>query len=126
MLSSDVASLFTNVSLNETVLFLRTYIDSNSIDLGIPTQYIKGLLLSCTFNVQFTFNNLLYRQNDGVAMRSPLGPLLADCLPAKLQTFILKLTIDQFTIYKRYMDDVCIITDEKSDQVLPFKDIQWQ
>ena len=115
MLSLDVTSLFTNVPLNETILFLCNHIDNNHIDLGIPTQYIRELLLRCTFNVQFRFNNLMYRQTDGVAMGSPLGPLLADCFMAKLETYILKPTIDQFTIYKRYMDDIFIITEEKSD-----------
>ena len=61
MLSLDVTSLFTNVPLNETILFLCNHIDNNHIDLGIPTQYIRELLLRCTFNVQFRFNNLMYR-----------------------------------------------------------------
>ena len=29
-------------------------------------------------DVQFSFNNIIYSQIDGVAMRSPLGPTLAN------------------------------------------------
>ena len=33
-------------------------------------------------NIQFQFNNEMFRQNDGVALGSPLGPILADIFMA--------------------------------------------
>ncbi|VDP00050.1 unnamed protein product [Schistosoma curassoni] len=78
MLSLDVTSLFTNVPLTETICFLCDYIENNNLDMRIPKQYLKELLLRCTLNVQFRFNDAFYRQMDGVAMGSPLGPRLAD------------------------------------------------
>ena len=50
------------------------------------------LVLRCTMNVQFQFNNKYYRQIDGVTMGSPLGPLLADVFMAKLENGPLKST----------------------------------
>ena len=38
---------------------------------------MENLLILCTKNVHFTFNNEFYIQNDGVAMGSPQGPILA-------------------------------------------------
>ena len=38
---------------------------------------MKKLLLLYTKNVHFTFKNKIYQQKDGVAMGSPLGPVLA-------------------------------------------------
>ena len=38
---------------------------------------IREILLLCTKNVSFTSRDVIYLQTDGVAMGSPLGPVLA-------------------------------------------------
>ena len=57
-----------------------------------------------TIGVEFSFNNTIYRQTDGIAMGSLLGPGLANIFVGynenKLFDFSVKL---QF--YKRYVDD---------------------
>ena len=40
-------------------------------------RYVQQDLL-CTKNVHFTFNKDIYKQTDGVAMGSPLDPVVAD------------------------------------------------
>ena len=35
------------------------------------------MLILCTKNVHFTFNEQVYKQTDDVAMGSPLGPAIA-------------------------------------------------
>ncbi|CAH8857906.1 unnamed protein product [Trichobilharzia szidati] len=109
MLSLDVESLFTNVPLTETICFICKYIEDNKLNIGIPTTDLKELLLRCTLNVQFTFNEAIYRQKNGTAMGSPLGPLLADCFTSSLQNDQLKSIIQSFQTYKRYADDTFII-----------------
>ena len=44
----------------------------------IPKREMKERLYLCTTNVQFSFNNEIYMQNDDVAMSSPLRPVLAN------------------------------------------------
>ena len=39
---------------------------------------MKEMLILCTKNVHFTFNEEVYKQKDGVAMGSPLGLVFAD------------------------------------------------
>ena len=46
---------------------------------------MKELLLLYTKNVHFTFNGQIYIQIDGVAMGSPLAPLLADIFMIELE-----------------------------------------
>ena len=106
LFSLDVASLFTSVPLQETIDYLCEYIDKYQLDVGVPTEDLKKLLLACTFNVQFLVNQQIYRQKDGVAMGSPLGPLLADVFMEKLENETLGQTIAKFTAYKRYVDDI--------------------
>ncbi|VDP91837.1 unnamed protein product [Echinostoma caproni] len=52
---------------------------------------------------------------DGVAMGSPLGPLLADIFVAKLERSKLSQTIEGLAHYSRYMDDIFCVTDRKHD-----------
>ena len=52
-------------------------------------QEMKELLILCTKNVHFTFNNETYIQVDGVAMASLLGPVLANIFMVKLQTSVI-------------------------------------
>ena len=63
MVSFDVASLFTNVQLEETteIILKRTYVN-RKISTDISKQEMKELLILCTKNVHFTFNNETYIQ----------------------------------------------------------------
>ena len=65
MMSLDVASLFPNVPLEETIeIILKTIYDNNEITTDIPKQEIEDLLILCTKKVHFTFNNEMYIQVD--------------------------------------------------------------
>ena len=46
---------------------------------------MEQLLWSCTTGLHFTFNNEVYRQVDGVAMGSLLGPVLANIFMVELE-----------------------------------------
>nr|CAH8868440.1 unnamed protein product [Trichobilharzia regenti] len=114
MISLDVASLFTSIPLTETICFICEYIETNNLEVPLLINYLKELL-RCTSNIQFKFNEQFKVQKDGVAMGSPLGPLLADCFMASLENNIFDPLICQLHLYKRYVDDTFIICDEKCD-----------
>ena len=79
MVSFDVKSFITNVPLDRTInIILKRIYDDNELRISISRNEVKELLLLCTEKVQFTFNGKIYMQVDGVAMGSPLGPVLAD------------------------------------------------
>ena len=58
-------------------------------------------------NVEFRFNNYIYRQVDGVAMCSPLGPVLANIFVSYFG-FILFKNVEKPLNYFRYVDDIFI------------------
>ena len=78
MILFDVKSLFTNVSLDETIetILQKVYVEKK-IKTSIPKLILKKLLLLCTTHLHSRFNGEIYTQIDGVAMGSPLGSLFA-------------------------------------------------
>ena len=59
----------------------------------------------------FTFNNKFYIQLDGVAMRSPIGPILANIfLSHHEENWLNKCPIEfKLSFYTRYADDVFVL-----------------
>ena len=76
MCSFDVCSLFTNVPLDETTKTTKLY--SLPDPPSLPRHVLKDLLLFATKKSHFVFDGNYYDQIDGVAMGSPLGPVLAN------------------------------------------------
>ena len=73
MCSFDVSSLFTNVPLDETIAICAdTLYNIPDSQPCIPKEAFVELLHSATSTVEFSFDNTIYRQIDGVAMGSPL------------------------------------------------------
>ena len=66
---------------------------------------MKKLLLLCTKNVHFTFNNKIYQQCDGVAIGFPLGPVITGIFMVELERTLLPRLTEYMTPWKRYVDD---------------------
>ena len=86
VISFDVKSLFTSIPLNKTIeiIFQRIY-NCNLITTQIPKKVMKELQLLCAREVHFTYSNEIYQQNDGVAIGSPLCPILAGIFMVELE-----------------------------------------
>ena len=71
----DTDSLLTNIPLIDTIN-ICTNLLYNNVDVieGMNKSEFDNLLSLTTQDSYFTFNNILYKQKDGVAMGSPLGP----------------------------------------------------
>ena len=71
MVSFDVKSLFTNVSLDRTIdTVSRRIYDKHELQTSIRRSEMKELLILCTKKDHFTFENVIKVQNNGVAMGS--------------------------------------------------------
>ena len=75
--SLDVDSLFTNIPLEETIDTGTNKVFENTERVGLSKIEFEELLSLVTKESYFIFNGKLYKQVYGVAMGSPLGPILA-------------------------------------------------
>ena len=78
LISFDVESLFTNIPLNETIDIAVHLIFKHNPKFSIKKTDLKKLFSFATSETHFLFNGKFYVQVDGVAMGSPLAPILAN------------------------------------------------
>ena len=106
MVSFDVKSSFTTVPLDRTVnIILKRIYDDKELKISISRNEMKELLLLWAKKFHFTFNGKLYMQVDGVAIRSPFGPFLADIFVIELEKAILPELTECTKCWKRYVGD---------------------
>ena len=112
MASLDVKSLFTNILLNKTIDIVTKKVFGRKRKVnGISRADFKRLLEISTKGSVFYFDGHYYRQKDGVAMGSPLGPALANAFLAHYETIWLEECPLSFApiFYARYVDDIFVL-----------------
>ena len=78
LVSYDVTRLFTNIPLQETIDMAINLLFNHNPNLSITRKELKKLFLFATPKTHFIFNSKFYNKIDGVAMGSPLAPVLAN------------------------------------------------
>ena len=120
LISFDVTSLFTNVPLDTTIaIVLKRICDNKEINTTITKKEMKELIKHCTKHVLFNFNGTTYVQKDGVAMGSPLAPVLARIFMVELERAIIPKLSQHFQFWKSYVDDIiCFFRNGSQEFVL--------
>ena len=78
LVSYDVTSLFTNILLQEIIDIAINVIFNHNPNLKLARNQLKELFFFAKSQTHFIFNSTFYNQIDGVAMGSPLAPVLAN------------------------------------------------
>ena len=112
LVSYDVESLFTNIPLHETIeiIISKLFPTSDSYYFGFNKKDFKQLLELSVLDTHFIFDGKLYKQTEGCAMGSPLGPVFANIFMCKLENEFLRTCPQEFkpSIYRRYVDDTFV------------------
>ena len=114
----DISSLFTNVPLEKTINICADalYCDDSDAQPFISKAVFIELMKSATSGVEFSFNDIMYKQTDGVAMGSPLGPALANIFVGFYEEKFFS-QISEPSTYFRYVDDTfAIFRNEKESK----------
>ena len=112
MASLDVESLFTNIPLEETISVCCDFSFSNNAKVNnINRIDFDKLLRAALQNNFFNFKGKIYKQIDGVAMGSLLGPTLANLFSCFHEQIWLNECPDEFKLvyYRRYVDDIFVL-----------------
>ena len=108
MASFDIESLFTNIPLKETIDICVDILFNNTANIdGITKDYFHELLSIYMSESLVLFDGEFYKQIDGVAMGSLLGPTLANIFLYFHEQIWLDNCPVEFkrVIYKRFVDD---------------------
>ena len=84
-MSFDVVSLFTNLRRDAIIgIIIRRIYEFKIIDTRITKNELRQLILLCTKGAHFTFSGEVFTQREGVALGSPLAPILVGIFMAEL------------------------------------------
>ena len=122
MASLDVDSLFTYVPLEETIhICVNEFFKSNSSIHGLNKKQMTKMPSLTTKESIILFDMVFYTQVDSVAMRSPLGPSLANAFLCDHETKWLNDCPEKLkpVFYKTYLDDIFVLF-RRSEPVKPF------
>ena len=106
LVSYDANSLFTNIPLKKRIKLEVDLIKTSYPNLKISSDDLTKLFKFATCETHFLFNGKFYDQIDGVAMGSPLAPVLANLFMGHNE----KLWLENFqgtpsSYYRRYVND---------------------
>ena len=110
--SLDVASLFTNIPLEETTSVCCDSLFSNDAKVNnINRIDFEKPLRAALQNNFFNFEGKIYKQIDGVTLEYPLRPTLANAFLCFHEQIWLNECPDEFkpAYYRRYVDDIFVL-----------------
>ena len=118
LVSFDVKSLFTSIPVEEAIEICKgRLLEDSSLeertDLSVDT--IVNLLRFCLTSMSFQFDGKHYQQTNGVAMGSPVSPVVADIFMIDLENKAFASCAPQMTprIWYRFVDDIISIVKRK-------------
>jgi hypothetical protein len=113
LVSFDIKNLFTNIPVQESVNIANEILFNKSDNI-LENEEIMKLITTCTSQNYFIFNEKFYEQISGLAMGSPLSPLLADIFMDRFEQNLFKnlpKNMNKIGYWFRYVDDIiCLWT----------------
>ena len=105
-------SLFTKIPLEKTINICTNLLDNNEdVTESINKFKFKNLLSLATQESYFIFHDILYKQKDGMAMGSHLGPIMTKVFLSFYEVKWLEQCLKEFkpVFYRRYVDNIFVL-----------------
>ena len=110
MVSVGIESLFTNVSLTETITMIVDYIARHNVESKVPIIKVASLLRLCIMDVYSAFMEKNYVQTERVAKKSSLCPIFAYICVAHSKSSVTMPKSNEL-FYLRYVDNIFVSAD---------------
>jgi hypothetical protein len=110
LVSCGVVSLFTKVPLEDTLQVLSQHLHKQTLNL------IRNVLTT----TYFLYDGSFYDQKGGVAMGSPLAPVVANLYMEHFEHQALSSAIKTPTRWYRYVDDTFVVWPHEKDELQEF------
>jgi hypothetical protein len=126
MCSLDIESLYTNVPVDEAIEIVLNLLYHSDVEthVGLTRQQLAKLLSLALKDSYFKFDGQIYQQTQGLAMGSPLSPIIANIFLNDFEKVHLQnCPIDlRPTFYRRYLDDTFILfkSNEQAENFFNF------
>ena len=118
LVSYNVTSLFTNIPLQEIIDIAINLIFNHNLNIKITKKGTLKNFLFCYITDSFYFYSIFYNQIDGVAMRSPLDPVLANIFMGFYESkWLNEYNFNKPKFYLRYADDILAAFYKKQDSL---------
>ena len=118
LVSYDVTSLFISILIQEIIDIATNLIFNHNPNLNITKKEHKKLFLFVTSDTHFMFNGKFYNQIDGVAMGSPLAPVLAKIFMGFNESkWLNEYNVNKPKSYLRYVDDILAASHKEQDSL---------
>ena len=117
--SYDVTSLFTSVPIDPTLNIIRDLLEKDeklNDRTVLLVQNITELLGFCLHNTYFSFQNKFYEQVEGVAMGSPVSPIVANLFMENFERKALASASHPPRAWFRFVDDTWVIQKQANKQ----------
>ena len=110
LVSFDVVSLFTMVPVNQALQYINENFSND----------IATLFRHCLTTTYFQWDKEFYEQTDGVAMGSPLSPVIANFFMEKFEQQALNLAKKKPSCWFRYVDDTFVVWSHGPEELNNF------
>ena len=112
--------MFTSTPLNKAIkIALERIYDWKEVNTDIPKAIMKEMVPLSTKDVYFLFEDEIYQQTDGVAVGSPLSPILNLIFMVELEITIAPTLGNLLRKWKWYIDDTfCIVKADSVNETL--------
>ena len=111
----ECVQFFTDVTLDETIkICSEALFDESNLQSFIPKDVFVELMKIASSSVEFSFNNNMYKQTDGVVVGSPFDQALSNIFVGYYEEKLFFET-RRPPIYIRYVDHTFAIFDHEAE-----------
>lgn len=112
MIGLDVENLYPSVPVDEAITLAADILERK---WTVKRKYIEKLLRFCTTETVFQFDGKYYKQSTGLAMGSPISPVLAELFMLNLEKDGIAGCTQNIKLYYRYVDDCFLLLGTETD-----------